>query len=134
MGQLPTIAWVSLAAYFALMLGIGLYAFRRAQATAEGYMLGGRDLGPAVTALSAGASDMSGWLLMGLPGAILIGGLSQAWIGIGLVIGAWANYHLVAPRLRTLTGGDGAVRAASARVPRVRPARSSGPREPSLPA
>ena len=103
MGQLPTIAWASLAAYFALMLGIGLYAFRRAQATAEGYMLGGRDLGPAVTALSAGASDMSGWLLMGLPGAILIGGLSQAWIGIGLVIGAWANYHLVAPRLRTLT-------------------------------
>lgn len=96
-------AWVSLSAYFALMIGIGLYAWRKAQATAEGYMLGGRDLGPAVTALSAGASDMSGWLLMGLPGAVFLSGLSGAWIGIGLTLGAYVNYLLVAPRLRTFT-------------------------------
>lgn len=95
--------WVSLGAYFALMLGIGFYAWRKAAANAEGYMLGGRDLGPAVTALSAGASDMSGWLLMGLPGAVYIGGLAAAWIGIGLIIGAYLNYRIVAPRLRTYT-------------------------------
>ncbi len=95
--------WVSLASYFVLMLGIGIYAWRKAAANAQGYMLGGRDLGPAVTALSAGASDMSGWLLMGLPGAIYTQGLSAAWIGIGLTAGAYANYRLVAPRLRTFT-------------------------------
>lgn len=97
------LGWVTLGGYFALMIGIGVYAWRRAQATAAGYMLGGRDLGPAVTALSAGASDMSGWLLMGLPGAVFVSGLSAGWIAIGLLIGAWANYHLVAPRLRTFT-------------------------------
>lgn len=96
-------AWVSLSAYFALMIAIGLYAWRQSAADAEGYMLGGRDLGPAVTALSAGASDMSGWLLMGLPGAIYSQGLAAAWIGIGLTVGAYANYRLVAPRLRTFT-------------------------------
>ncbi|HXG99340.1 MAG TPA: sodium/proline symporter PutP [Sphingomicrobium sp.] len=94
---------ISLSAYFILMLGIGIYAWRKSTADSAGYLLGGRDLGPAVTALSAGASDMSGWLLMGLPGAIFLSGLSQAWIGIGLVIGAYLNYRLVAPRLRTYT-------------------------------
>ncbi len=94
---------ISLSAYFILMLGIGVYAWRKSTADSSGYLLGGRDLGPAVTALSAGASDMSGWLLMGLPGAIFLSGLSQAWIGIGLVIGAYFNYRLVAPRLRTYT-------------------------------
>ena len=94
---------VSLSAYFILMLGIGVYAWRKSTADSEGYLLGGRDLGPAVTALSAGASDMSGWLLMGLPGAIFLSGLSQAWIAVGLVIGAYLNYRLVAPRLRTYT-------------------------------
>lgn len=95
--------WASLSAYFVLMLGIGFYAWWRASATVEGYMLGGRDLGPAVTALSAGASDMSGWLLMGLPGAVFGQGLSAAWIAIGLTLGAYANYRLVALRLRTMT-------------------------------
>ena len=94
---------VSLSAYFVLMLGIGIYAWRKSTADSEGYLLGGRDLGPAVTALSAGASDMSGWLLMGLPGAIFLSGLGQAWIAVGLVIGAYLNYRLVAPRLRTYT-------------------------------
>ena len=97
------LGWVTLGGYFALMIGIGIYAWRKAAGDAQGYMLGGRDLGPGVTALSAGASDMSGWLLMGLPGAVYLSGLSAGWIAIGLFIGAWANYHLVAPRLRTFT-------------------------------
>ena len=88
--------------YMALMLGIGYYAFRRT-ANLTDYMLGGRTLGPAVTALSAGASDMSGWLLMGLPGAMYVSGLSASWIAIGLTIGAWANWIYVAPRLRVYT-------------------------------
>ena len=88
--------------YMALMLGIGYFAFRRTSNLTD-YMLGGRNLGPAVTALSAGASDMSGWLLMGLPGAMYVSGLSAAWIAIGLTIGAWANWLYVAPRLRVYT-------------------------------
>lgn len=59
---------ISLGLYFVVMLGIGLFAYRQTDTSVEGYMLGGRQLGPAVTALSAGASDMSGWMLMGLPG------------------------------------------------------------------
>ena len=62
--------WISLFAYFALMIVIGLWAMRTSSATAEDYMLGGRALSPKVAALSAGASDMSGWLLLGLPGAL----------------------------------------------------------------
>ncbi len=100
---MQTMGWVSLSGYFVLMIGIGLYAWRKSQVTAQGYMLGGRDLGPAVTALSAGASDMSGWLLMGLPGAVYSQGLAAAWIGIGLTVGAYLNYRVVAPRLRTYT-------------------------------
>ncbi len=88
--------------YMALMLGIGYFAFRRTSNLTD-YMLGGRNLGPAVTALSAGASDMSGWLLMGLPGAMYVSGLSASWIAIGLTIGAWANWLYVAPRLRVYT-------------------------------
>src|SRR5690606_35302476 len=64
---------------------------------------GGRSLGPAVSALSAGAADMSQWLLMGLPGAIYVTGLVEWWIAIGLTIGAWLNWKLVAPRLRVYT-------------------------------
>lgn len=96
-------AIVSLIGYFALMLGIGLYAYKTSTDDVSGYMLGGRQLHPAVGALSAGASDMSGWMLMGLPGAIYVSGLSAAWIAVGLVIGAYFNYLLVAPRLRVFT-------------------------------
>jgi sodium/proline symporter len=85
------------------MLGIGLFAYRNTEEDVEGYLLGGRKLSPAVVALSAGASDMSGWMLMGLPGAMYISGLSASWIAIGLVIGAWCNYLYVAPRLRVYT-------------------------------
>jgi SSS family solute:Na+ symporter/sodium/proline symporter len=85
------------------MLGIGLYAFKKSTDDISGFMLGGRSLSPAVAALSAGASDMSGWMLMGLPGAMYLSGMSSLWIAIGLVIGAFLNYLIVAPRLRTYT-------------------------------
>ena len=94
---------ISLGIYFAAMLGIGLFSYRQTNSDVEGYMLGGRQLGPAVTALSAGASDMSGWMLMGLPGAMYVSGISAGWIALGLTIGAFANYILVAPRLRLYT-------------------------------
>lgn len=88
--------------YMIVMLIIGWYAFKRTSNLTD-YMLGGRGLGPAVTALSAGAADMSGWLLMGLPGAIYAAGLVEAWIAIGLTVGAYLNWLFVAPRLRVYT-------------------------------
>ncbi len=94
---------ISLVVYFIVMLGIGLYAFKNTSEDSSGYLLGGRQLGPAVTALSAGASDMSGWMVMGLPGAMYLTGLSNIWIGLGLVAGAYINYLIVAPRLRAYT-------------------------------
>ncbi len=94
---------ISLALYFIVMLGIGLYAYRKSTSDVSGYMLGGRSLSPSVAALSAGASDMSGWMLMGLPGAMYLTGVSSLWIAFGLVIGAFLNYLVVAPRLRTYT-------------------------------
>lgn len=96
-------AVVSISIYFAAMLAIGFYAWRKSTRNIKGYLLGGRDLGPAVAALSAGAADMSGWLLMGLPGAMYVSGLSSSWIAIGLLAGAFANYLIVAPRLRVHT-------------------------------
>ena len=95
--------YLSLALYFLLMLGIGLYAAKKSTSSLSGYMLGGRKVSAKVTALSAGASDMSGWMLMGLPGAMFVSGFSTIWIAVGLIVGAWANYKLVAPRLRVYT-------------------------------
>lgn len=95
--------WISLILYFGLMIAIGFYAWRKSTASSEEYMLGGRDLSPSVAALSAGASDMSGWLLLGLPGALFASGLVEAWIGIGLFVGALVNWIVVAPRLREQT-------------------------------
>ncbi|WP_096155798.1 MULTISPECIES: sodium/proline symporter PutP [Bacillus] len=100
---MDTGTFISLALYFIAMLGIGLYAYKKSTSDLSGYMLGGRRLGPGVTALSAGASDMSGWMLMGLPGAMYVSGISSIWIAIGLTIGAYLNYIIVAPRLRTYT-------------------------------
>jgi SSS family solute:Na+ symporter/sodium/proline symporter len=94
---------LALVIYFIAMLAIGLYAYRQSSSNLSEYMLGGRKLGPGVTALSAGASDMSGWLLMGLPGALYLLGISQIWMAVGLVIGAWLNYLLLAPRFRVFT-------------------------------
>lgn len=93
----------SLAAYFLLMIAIGIYAWRKSTDNSEAYLLAGRNLSPSVAALSAGASDMSGWLLLGLPGALYATGLVEAWIGIGLFVGALANWIIVAPRLREQT-------------------------------
>ena len=94
---------MSLLAYFLLMMAIGVYAYFKSTSNVSEYMLGGRKLHPAVVALSAGASDMSGWMLMGLPGAVYVSGLGAAWIAVGLTIGAYCNYLLVAPRLRVYT-------------------------------
>ncbi|MCU4412491.1 sodium/proline symporter PutP [Acinetobacter sp. WU_MDCI_Axc73] len=96
----PTV--ITFVFYIVAMVCIGLYAYR-ATTDFSDYILGGRSLGSFVTALSAGASDMSGWLLMGLPGAIYLSGLSEAWIAVGLIIGAWLNWLFVAGRLRVHT-------------------------------
>ena len=93
---------LAIAVYLAGMLAIGYFAFKKTD-DLDDYMLAGRELKPGVAALSAGASDMSGWLIMGLPGAIYLSGLVEAWIAIGLTIGAWLNWKFVAPRLRSYT-------------------------------
>ncbi len=97
---LPTLA--TFAAYLAAMLALGIIAYRSTTNLSD-YVLGGRSLGPGVAALSAGASDMSGWLLLGLPGAVYVSGLSELWIGVGLVVGAFLNWVFVAGRLRRFT-------------------------------
>mgnify|MGYP002621306365 FL=1 len=94
--------FVTFTAYLLLMVGLGFAAWYRTR-TFDDYILGGRSLNSYVTALAAGASDMSGWLMMGLPGALYLGGASEAWIAIGLVIGAWANWRFVAGPLRVYT-------------------------------
>ncbi|MEO9654523.1 sodium/proline symporter PutP [Marinomonas sp.] len=87
-------------AYLVVMLGIGLYAYKNTSSS-EDYFLGGRSLGPWPTALSAGASDMSGWLLLGLPGYAFASGLESIWLAGGLLIGTWLNWLICAKRLRT---------------------------------
>ncbi|MBO7341512.1 MAG: sodium/proline symporter, partial [Clostridia bacterium] len=92
---------LALIIYFVAMIGIGVFFFVKEKSISDkDYFLGGRQMGPWVTAMSAQASDMSAWLLMGLPGSILAFGLGQAWIGIGLAVGTIANWILVAGRLR----------------------------------
>ena len=85
--------------YFVLVLGIGYYFYNKSH-NLEDYFLGGRSMNPYVTAMSAQASDMSSWLLMGLPGAVLLLGLGEAWIGIGLAIGSYLSWLFVAKKLR----------------------------------
>ncbi|SFC49528.1 sodium/proline symporter [Marinospirillum celere] len=92
------VGWTFIA-YIAVILGIGWIAYQRTQNLSD-YILGGRGLGPWSSALSAGASDMSGWLLLGLPGAAFAAGLSASWIAIGLLVGTWLNWLFMAPRLR----------------------------------
>ena len=99
---------LALILYFVAMLGIGMLFFLKSKSKSDkDYVLGGRSLGPWVTAMSAQASDMSAWLLMGLPGSILAFGLGQAWIGIGLAIGTALNWILVARRLRRFSQAAG---------------------------
>lgn len=88
--------------YLVLMMSIGLYYSRR-QKNLSSYILGDRQLGPWLTSMSAEASDMSGWMLMGLPGYAYLHGLSAFWTGIGLIVGTWANWVLVSQRLRNYT-------------------------------
>ena len=100
----PTL--ITFVIYIAATVLIGLFAYRATHNLSD-YILGGRSLGSVVTALSAGASDMSGWLLMGLPGAVYMSGLSEGWIAIGLIVGAYLNWLLVAGRLRVQTEHNG---------------------------
>lgn len=93
---------VSFILYLLGMIAIGVIAWRLTR-TLSDFVLGGRRLGGFVTALSAGASGMSGWLLLGLPGAFYLLGLNQIWIAIGLSIGAYLNWTIVSPRLRLFT-------------------------------
>ena len=93
--------------YFVAVLGIGLFFFFKSKDSGEkDFFLGGRSMGPWVTALSAQASDMSGWLLMGFPGSILAFGMGQVWIGIGLALGTAANWIFVARRLRKFSQAE----------------------------
>ncbi|SBS25800.1 Sodium/proline symporter [Marinomonas spartinae] len=87
-------------AYLIVMLAIGLYAYKLTSSS-EDYFLGGRSLGPWPTALSAGASDMSGWLLLGLPGYAFASGMESIWLAAGLFVGTWLNWLICAKRLRT---------------------------------
>lgn len=93
-------------AYFATVLLIGYYFYNKSSNLSD-YVLGGRTLNPYVGALSAQASDMSGWLLLGLPGAIYVAGLGEAWIGIGLAIGSYLAWLFVAKRLRKYSQASG---------------------------
>ena len=87
--------------YFIALIIIGVHFWKvKDRDSMEDYILGGRSFGPYVSAMSAQASDMSGWLLMGLPGSIVLAGLGQAWIGIGLLIGSYTSWLFVAKRLR----------------------------------
>lgn len=94
------------ALYLVVMLGIGVIAYKRTTNLSD-YILGGRSLGPWTSAISAGASDMSGWLLLGLPGAAYVSGLSAGWIGIGLLAGTWLNWLIVARRMRVYSFKSG---------------------------
>ncbi len=92
---------ISMIIYMAIVVAIGIYCAKRANKSSENYFLGGRSLGPWVTAMSAEASDMSGWLLMGLPGVAYWLGLSDAiWTAIGLAVGTYFNWLVVSRRLR----------------------------------
>lgn len=95
--------YIMIAVYFLILIVIGFYGYKQATGNLSEYMLGGRSIGPYITALSAGASDMSGWMIMGLPGSVYSTGLSAMWITIGLTLGAYINYFVVAPRLRVYT-------------------------------
>ena len=99
---------VAMIAYMAVVIVIGLLYAKRANKSSENYFLGGRSLGPWVTAMSAEASDMSGWLLMGLPGVAYWCGLADAaWTAIGLAVGTYLNWLIVSKRLRRYSESAG---------------------------
>jgi sodium/proline symporter len=88
--------------YMGVCLALGFIAYRRTTNLAD-FILGGRSLGSWVTAFSAQASDMSGWLLMGLPGLAYLAGFDAAWLAAGLIVGTWLNWRFIAAPLRTRT-------------------------------
>lgn len=93
---------ISFAIYFSFNIGIGVWYYRKEQNLSD-YILGGRQLGPWVTSMSSVASDMSGWMLMGLPGYAYMAGLNAYWIALGLALGTWFNWLFIAKRLRNYT-------------------------------
>ncbi len=100
---------IAMASYMLVVIAIGLVFAKRSQSSSSNYFLGGRSLGPWVAAMSAEASDMSGWLLMGLPGVAYWCGIADAaWTAIGLAVGTYFNWLIVAKRLRcySATSGD----------------------------
>ena len=97
---------VTFIVYFLFMLGIGVYFWRKSKNVSD-YFLGGRQLNSWVTAMSAQASDMSGWLLMGLPAAAYMSGISAGWIAIGLGVGTYMNWKFIAVPLRKMTAVSG---------------------------
>ena len=92
--------------YALVILGIGIMSYRKSKSMND-YFIGGRQLGSWTTAISAQASDMSGWLLMGLPGAVFVSGLTESWIAIGLFIGTYLNWLIIASRLRKMSYAAG---------------------------
>ena len=97
-----TIVIATMAVYMAICLGLGLLAWRRTRTLGD-FILGGRSLGSWVTALSAQATDMSGWLLMGLPGLAYVSGFDGVWLLFGLAVGTWLNWRWIAAPLREAT-------------------------------
>lgn len=106
MGSKDLLMGLSFICYLLVLLVIGILAWRRTRNLAD-FLLGGRSLGSWVTALSASASDMSGWLLLGLPGYAYLAGLESIWLALGLLTGTWLNWRLVAARLRTASEAAG---------------------------
>ena len=93
--------FIAMAFYIAVVIGIGVFYAKRASESSDNFLIGGRSLGPWITAMAAEASDMSGWLLMGLPGLAYWTGFGEAfWTALGLIIGTYLNWLLVAKRLR----------------------------------
>ncbi|MES9974429.1 sodium/proline symporter PutP [Candidatus Thiodiazotropha sp. LNASS1] len=106
MGSSDLLVGLSFFCYLLTLLIIGVVAWRRTRNLSD-FVLGGRSLGSWVTALSASASDMSGWLLLGLPGYAYLAGLESFWLALGLLIGTWLNWRLVAARLRIASEAAG---------------------------
>lgn len=97
---------ITFGAYLLFLIGVGVYFYGKTSSS-EDYLIGGRGVGSWVTALSAQASDMSGWLLMGLPGAVYLSGFGEIWVVIGLTIGTYVNWRFIAPKLRVETEEEG---------------------------
>ena len=109
MKMTTVVIMISIVVYLLMTLFIGVY-FSKKNSSTDDFYLGGRKLGPFVTAMSAEASDMSSWLLMGLPGvAYLTGVCDAAWTAIGLAVGAWLNWLFVAKRIRHYSNEIGAI-------------------------